>query len=131
MSGNEERAMLLFAQLAAIADQKSQPIGRDRFLVLSGLAATRAGWPDVARRCHELITASSDKHLVGQHASFADALRDDDFQPFVRQVEKFCSIERAEHLLSEMGVSPLSPTEDQSAGQVALAQLHRLSGSEQ
>ncbi len=126
MSDHNERAMLIFAQLASVADRKKQSIGRDRFLVLTGITATRAGWLDVADRCHEVITGCSEKHIVGHYASFAEALRDDEFQPFVRQVEKFCSMERAEHLLSEMGMLPPMVSETQSAGDVGLALLEPL-----
>lgn len=118
MVGNDERSMLLFAQLAKVAALKQQPIGRDRFLVLTGISATRAGWPDVATRCHELIVANSHQHIVGRFTSFADALRDEDFQIFVKQIEKFCTPERGEHLLSEIRMLPLSVSETQSAGDI-------------
>ncbi|MCA9077276.1 MAG: hypothetical protein KDA93_19780 [Planctomycetaceae bacterium] len=126
MSDHHERAMLLFAQLASIADRKQQSIGRDRFLVLTGIAATCAGWPEVAARCLEVITSASPQHIVGRYPSFAAALRDDEFMPYVRQVEKFCSAERAEHLLAEMRMSPPTIDDEHSAGDVSLELLDRL-----
>jgi len=123
MSGNDERAMLLFAQLASVAARKQQPIGRDRFLVLTGVAATRAGWPNVAACCHDLITAHSPQHVVGHYSSFADALRDDEFLPFLRQVERFCSTERAEHLLHKMELSPPMASETRTVGDICRALL--------
>ncbi len=126
MSDKDERAMLLFTQLASVADRKQQSIGRNRFLVLTGIAAARDGWPEVAARCYDIITASSAQHIVGHYASFADALRDSEFQTFVRQVEKFCSLERAEHLLSKMDVSPPTVSDAQSMGDVCLGLLDRI-----
>ncbi len=123
MTGNPERAMLLYAQLASIASRKLQPIGRDRFLVLTGLAATHAGWPEVAARCQELIAARAPRHLITRYPSFAAALRDDEFTPFVRQTERFCTPERAEHLLTEMGMAIHEPAAGQTAGQVAMSLL--------
>lgn len=126
MSDHHERAMLLFAQLASIANRKQQSIGRDRFVMLTGISATRAGWPDVAARCHEVMLISAPQHMVGQYASFADALRDEDFQTFARQVEKFCSVERAEHLLAEMRMASPTVDESQTAGDVCHGLLARL-----
>ncbi len=123
MTSNPERAMLLYAELASIASRKQQPIGRDRFLILTGLAATHAGWPDVAARCQELIAARAPRHLITHYPSFAHALRDDEFAPFVRQTERFCTPERAEHLLTEMGMTIHEPTDDQTAGDIAFALL--------
>ena len=103
---NEDRATLLFARLAAVSAERGQTAGRNRFLILAGIAATRAGWPAVAARCHQLVTASAPRHLLGRYASFSEALRDPDFEQFCRQIRRFCSPERAEHLLSELGLEP-------------------------
>lgn len=122
-SMHDERAMLLFARLAAVSTRRRQLSGRDRFLVLAGTAATRAGWPAVARRCHDLVTVRSPRHLLARYESFADALRDDDCLPFIRRTERFCSLERAEHLLSELGLLADAEGDTQTAGEAALAVL--------
>lgn len=103
---NEDRATLLFMRLAAVSAERGQSSGRNRFLILAGIAATRAGWPTVAARCHQLVLNSAPRHLLGRYASFAEALRDPDFEQFCRQLRRFCSPERAEHLLSELGLAP-------------------------
>jgi hypothetical protein len=112
---NEDLATLRFAQLAAMSAQRGQSGGRDRFLVLAGIAATRAGWPAVAARCHHLVAAHAPRHLLNRYASMADALRDPDFEPFCRQLRRFCSSERAEHLLAEMGIAADPATDGQVA----------------
>lgn len=119
----EERAMLLFARLAAVSESRRQFPGRDRFLILAGAAATRAGCPEVAERCRRAVSARSTRHLLGRYASFADALRDEEFRPFLRQTEKFCSVERAEHLLNELDLLKETETYGDSASASALAIL--------
>ena len=122
---DHERAMLAYARLAAISQQKQQLPGRDKFLILAGAAACRAGWLDVAARCRELVLGHNPQHLLGENASFPDALRSPEFEPFLKQLRRQCGYERAEHLLGELGIDPAVPAErDQtSAGDYALGLL--------
>lgn len=98
-----ERLMLAYVKLAELSRQKAQLFGRDKFLVLAGAAACRAGWLEVAERCRALVLAHSPSHLLGHFERFADAMRSPDFQPFLKQLERFCGSERAESLLAELG----------------------------
>lgn len=118
--------MRMYAELALIAAQRRQMFGRDRFLLLAGVAATRAGWADVASRCRELIVSHAPQHLIGRYASFADALRDEDFAPFLRRMARFCPPERAEHLLRGLGITVPDAGSGESAGEAARATLSRL-----
>ena len=93
-----ELQMLTFLQLALISHQKGQWQGRNRFLLLGGIAATRAGIPEVAAQCRELVLLQAPKHLIGQHPTIGDALKHPDFQPFLLSLERFCSFEEAEFL---------------------------------
>ncbi|MBX3440342.1 MAG: hypothetical protein KF861_22825, partial [Planctomycetaceae bacterium] len=83
--------------------------------------ATRAGWPDVAARCRQLIVSRNPKHLMVRFESFASALRDNDFAPFARRVKRFCPPERAEHLLSQMSVETRDPNGERTAGEIVLS----------
>jgi len=103
---NPERDMLAYVHLAALARQKGQLPGRDKFLVLAASAACHAGWPDVARRCRSLILEHNPAHLIGRFESVAAALRSEEFQPLVKQLDRFCGSERAEFLLEELGIDP-------------------------
>jgi hypothetical protein len=100
---DDERAMLAYAKLAEISHAKQQDQGRDKLLVLAGAAACRAGWPEVAARCRDLIVAGHPSHLLARFATFADALRDEEFVTFLKSRQRLCSYERAEHLLRELG----------------------------
>lgn len=102
----DERAMLAYVQLADVARQKRQSLGADRFLVLAGAAACRAGWLDVADRCRHHVLEDNPNHLLSRHNTFAKAMRSDDFRTFLKQLQRFCGYERAEHLLRELNIAP-------------------------
>lgn len=120
---NPEAAMLAFATLADVARRRGQQSGSDRFLLLTGEAACRAGWLDVAHRCREIVLAHNPRHLLGCYPTFADALRSADFQPYLRNLERFCSYEHAEHLLEGLGLSPESLAAAGHPGEKCLALL--------
>ena len=122
---DHELAMLAYVKLANLSQQKRQLPGRDKFLLLAGVAGTCAGWPEVARRCRELVLAHNRFHLIGKFETFADALRDPDFEPFVKKLERFCPYEKAEHLLQQLDVEPGLSTagSEQTAGETVLALL--------
>ena len=96
---DHETAMTVYVQLAVISDEKLQPQVRDRFLLLAGAEACRAGWPEVAARCRERLIASNPAHQISRHRSFADALRDNEFQHLVAHWERYCPFEKAEAML--------------------------------
>lgn len=122
-----ELALLAFAKLAAIAEAKRQPIGRDKFLLLAGIAACRAGWLEVAARCHALVKQHNPRHLIGRYDSLPDALRDPDFSGFDKQLERWCPYEKAEHLLRAMEITPESLRESgETCGAVALQLLREI-----
>ncbi|HID23199.1 MAG TPA: hypothetical protein EYP14_12460 [Planctomycetaceae bacterium] len=100
-----ETEMLVYAKLAELAARRRQRLGRDRFLLLAGLAACRAGWPSVADRCRRMVLDHNPQHLVGRYDSMSDAVRDVRAQTFFKRLERFCPFERAEYLLSELGIA--------------------------
>ena len=106
---DHDAAMLAFIKLAGVAQSREQLGPRDKFLVLAGVAASRAGHPAVARRCRELLLAHNPAHLLRRFDSFDGALADEEFQTYYRQVSRFCSYERAEHHLSQLDISTELP----------------------
>ena len=101
-----ELAMLMFVRLAMLSHRKQQTIGRDKFLLLAAVSASRSGQPAVAERCRSLMLESNPKHMLHRFDSVGEALETDDFQSLCKQVERFCSPERAELLLSELQIDP-------------------------
>lgn len=120
---DHEIAMCAYVQLAVLSDEKQQTLVRDRFLLLAGVAACRAGWLDVAERCREKLVASNPAHQLNDHATLADALRDADFQQLAAKWERYCPFEQAEHLLRQLGLTPEGDRPDLSRGERMLQLL--------
>lgn len=106
---DHEGAMVAFVKLAGIAQSKRQLLQRDKFLLLAGAAACHAGWLPVADRCRQLVLAHNPAHLIGHYETFPEALRDDSFQAYYKQLTRFCSYERAEHFLTQLAIAPGFP----------------------
>jgi hypothetical protein len=114
-----DAAMLAFVKLAGVSQSRSQLGPRDKFLVLAGIAADRAGHGAVAERCRELVLANNPSHLLKRYESMPQALADEEFQIYQKQLSRFCSYEKAEHHLSQLDIStdlpkisaPLGPAE--------------------
>lgn len=106
---DHDAAMLAFVKLSGISQDREQLGPRDKFLVLAGAAACRAGWPSVAERCRELILAHNPAHLLRHYQSFIEAIQAEDFQTYLKQIERFCSYERAEYLLAQQALTPDLP----------------------
>lgn len=109
---NHELAMLAFARLARISNDKNQASGRDRFLLLTGERACMAGWPDIAEQCRELVLQSNPRHLLSKSATFADCLRSEEGAEFFPTLQKFCTFERAEHVLRDLQHWPGEPDDN-------------------
>ncbi len=115
---DSEADMLAYLQLAALSTEKQQTLGRDRFLILAGAAACRAGYLDIANRCREIVLVTNPRHLIRKYASFAAALRSPDFEPLLKQLSRLCPPEQAEHLLQsqqpESACTEFSSVEDRA-----------------
>ena len=120
---NHESAMLAYVRLADVSQRKQQLIGRDKLLVLAAAAACRAGWIDVGERCRELVLDHNPAHLIGTFPTAADAVRSSEFTPLLNQLERMCGYERAEFLVSELGLEPQPEDGARDAGQIALSLL--------
>jgi hypothetical protein len=106
---DHDAAMLAFVKLAGVSQSREQLGPRDKFLVLGGVAASRGNHPAVARRCRELLLAHNPAHLLKRYETLEGALEDEEFQVFLRQLARFCSYEKAEHLLSQLDITTELP----------------------
>lgn len=104
--GQSEIAAGCYTQLACLSQEKQQPLARDRFLLLAAASACRAGWADLAADCHAVLTSLAPHHQAARYATVADGLRNEEFAALVKQWERFCPLERAEMLLSELDLTP-------------------------
>ena len=112
-------ALSAYLQLATISHARGQWLPRNKFLILAGAAACAAGYLDIAERCRELVKTHSPNHLLCRYESFPAALKSAEFQTYHKQLKKFCSIERAEHLLVGQG-HQLQPATAATANQYLL-----------
>ncbi len=120
------QAMQTYAQLAVISHIKRQPLARDRFVLLCGAAACRAGWLEVAAWCWSWHAATQPGHQLARFPSFPDALRDADFPRVVAHWERWCPPERAEHLLAPLTPLPRLDDPEVTAGTQTLAWLETM-----
>lgn len=103
--GQAESAAGCYTQLACLSQEKQQPLARDRFLLLAGASACRAGWADLAADCHRVLTTLAPHHQATRFSTVADGLRNEEYASLVTHWERFCPLERAEMLLSELDLS--------------------------
>ena len=113
---DHEAAMCVYCQLAVISQQKQQSQVRDRFLLLAGVEACRAGWPEVAACCHKKLVISNPAHQANRFATLAEALRNEEFQQLVVHWERYCPFEKAEAMLLQVDPT-ISETPDEPAGE--------------
>ncbi|HET6423431.1 MAG TPA: hypothetical protein VFG20_07090 [Planctomycetaceae bacterium] len=120
-----EAAALCYGELACLSQERSQPLMRDRFLLLAAAAACRAGWPEVAEECHGLLRTFAPQHQAARFVTIADGLRDAEFAKVVQHWERFCPMERAEMLLTELGTADVLDADDPDAAEALLQRLQR------
>jgi len=106
---DHDAAMLAFVKLAGLSQDRQQLGPRDKFLVLAASAACRGGWTQVAERCRDLVLAHNAVHLLHKFPSFVESQEAEEFQTYLKQVERFCSYEKAEHLLAQQELTPDLP----------------------
>ena len=109
---NPDIALSAYLRLAAISHERGQWLPRNKFLILAGDAACREGLLTIADRCRALVLSNNHVHMIGRFDSFSAALKSAEFQTYLKQQRKFCSVERAEHLLIGQGETLIAATEE-------------------
>jgi hypothetical protein len=101
---DDVNALAVYLHLSRASEQRRRPHVRDRLLVMSAVAATRAGLPRIAAYCRSRVLQHNPQHLLRRWPSMAAALRDPDFLRFLTHLEKRYSQEQAEQLLQSLGI---------------------------
>jgi hypothetical protein len=109
-----------YLQLARAGRAAEAPAPRDGLLVLAAAAASELGLEPIAEGCRQLVLEHNPRHLVGRWATVDSALADEEFQGFLKQLRRRCPPERAEHLLTQLGIG-LADEREQFADDVELA----------
>jgi hypothetical protein len=95
--------IVLFLKLAQAFKARLQLSDRDRALVIAASCAANYQMDAVAEFCRQLILQNNRGHMLRKWATMHEALKDDDFLHFLRQVKRRLPVERAETLLVEFG----------------------------
>ena len=96
--------LAVYLHLAKAAWKRLRMPDRDRLLVISGFIATRLDLPRIANHCRTLILENNQGHMIRRWESFGDALEDTDFLHFLKQVQRRFPQEKAETMLSNLGI---------------------------
>lgn len=94
----------MYLELARAARLRNRPWDRDKLVLLAGAAAAERGRHTIASLCKREILAHNAGHLVGQYEKLADALNDERFARYLRQLRRKYTTERCEHMLASLGV---------------------------
>lgn len=94
----------VYLHLARASELRRRPQVRDRLLILAGAVAARRGLARVAAYCRHRVLEHNPHHLVGNWPGLEEALQDPDFQFFLRQLLRRYPQEKAERMLSSLGI---------------------------
>ena len=97
-----EELVLLLRLAQAFKDRLLLP-DRDRALVLAASCAALIQMPSVAEFCRQLILQNNHGHMVRKWDSMEEAIKDPDFQHFLKQIQRKMPLEAAESKLLEIG----------------------------
>ena len=93
-----------YLHLARASALRRRPMVRDKLLVLAGVTAAEMGLGDIAGICRNKVLSHNSRHLMRRWPSLDDALQDDCFQSYLKQLRRRYTPEKAEHMLSSLGI---------------------------
>lgn len=93
-----------FLYLANANWKKLQMSDRDRLLVLSAIQAADLGFPSIAAFCRQLVLKNNPGHMLRRWDTVEEALTTEDLHVFLKQLRRRFPVERAETMLSEIGI---------------------------
>jgi hypothetical protein len=94
-----EEVVDVFLRLAAAASGRRRRLQEDKFLVLAAVTAQNAGYSEIADDCLARIREHNADHMLGRHASMAQALLSEEVVEYTNQLREIYPLEKAEYLL--------------------------------
>ena len=94
----------LYLHLARASELRRRPLVRDRLLVIAAAAASQQELPRIAALCRGKILEHNPGHMLRRWNSVGAALADDDFDPYLKQLQRRFPPEKAEQMLQSLGV---------------------------
>ena len=96
--------LALYLHLASASQRRQRLLVRDKMLVLAAVEAAERSLDQVAAHCRLKILSHNAAHLVSHYPTIAAALADERFQSYFRRLKRNYSVEKAEHMLSSLGI---------------------------
>ncbi len=96
--------LAVYLHLAKAAWKRLRMQDRDRLLVISGFISAKMNLPRISGHCRKLILENNPGHMIRRWADFDSALDDSDFQHFLKQIQRRFPQEKAEVMLSNLGI---------------------------
>lgn len=98
--------LALYLHLASASQRRQRLLVRDKMLVLAAVEAAERSLDQIAAHCRLKILSHNAAHLVSHYPTIAAALADERFQSYFRRLKRNYSVEKAEHMLSSLGIDP-------------------------
>jgi hypothetical protein len=94
----------IYLHLAAASHRRRRPHVRDKFLLLAAAVAADMQLEPVATRCRKLVLEHNPQHLVRRWPTVQQALLDEEYLCFLRQLRRQYPQEKAEQLLQSLEI---------------------------
>ncbi len=94
----------VYLHLARASARRHRPHVRDRLLVLGAAIASEIGLDRIAARCRAEVLQQNPHHLISHWPTIKQALGEDEFLCFLRQLQRRFPLEKAERMLQSLGV---------------------------
>jgi hypothetical protein len=99
-----DRMLAMYLHLARASHLRREPMVRDKLLVLAGVQAEQMGLVPISADCRDKILAHNARHIVRRWPTMGDALGDEHFHTYLKQLKRRYSPEKIEHMLSSLGI---------------------------
>ena len=94
----------VYLHLAHAATVRQELHVRDKLLVIAGMIAVHLKLPTVAAYCRHAVLKHNSRHLIRRWQDLASALDQDDFQTLLKQLQRRYPREKAENMLTTLGI---------------------------
>ena len=96
--------LALYLHLARASELRRRPLVRDRLMVIAAAAAARAGLPRISALCRSKILSHNAGHMFRRWDTVETAILAEEFEPYLKQLERRFPPEKAEQMLQSLEV---------------------------
>lgn len=99
-----DQTLGMYLHLVQASRMRRQPMVRDKLLVLAGVQAHEMGLQPIAALCRHTILSHNPRHLMRRWATVTEALEDEEFQLYLKQLRRRYSREKIEHMVTSLRI---------------------------